>query len=305
MARDVKSIIGPMRPPFLVLPPVCVLLGASAAFWSTGQFAFWHFVLILIGALAAHISVNALNEYADFRSGLDLRTQRTPFSGGTGTLPANPDAAPAALVTGLVTLAIAAAVGIYFIFVRGWGILPLGLLGLVVIYFYTSVLLRIPLTSLISPGLGFGTLMVMGTYYCMTGEYTWISFIASMTPFFLVSNLLLLNQFPDVEPDKTVKRVNYPITIGRRASSRIYAAFLVGAYLSIIIGVVLGLLPVWTLLGLLTIFLAVPSARRAYQYADDIPLLIPAMGQNVMINVLTPLLMAVGLFIAALLLQIN
>jgi 1,4-dihydroxy-2-naphthoate octaprenyltransferase len=301
MSPDLKSIIGPMRPPFLILTPACVLLGAGTAFWSTGQFHIWHFILILIGAMAAHISVNALNEYADFRSGLDLRTQRTPFSGGTGTLPAAPEAAPAALTTGLVTLAIAAAVGVYFVVVRGWGILPLGLLGLAVIYFYTNLLLRIPLTSLISPGLGFGTLMVMGTHFCLTGQYTWTAFIASMTPFFLVSNLLLLNQFPDVEPDKTVKRVSYPILIGRRASSRVYAAFIILAYLSIIIGVLLKLLPVWALFGLLTVFLAVPSARGAYRYADDIPNLIPAMGQNVMINVLTPALIAVGLFIAALL----
>ena len=46
-------------------------------------------ILALAGGLLAHISVNALNEYLDFTSGLDLTTLRTPFSGGSGTLPAN------------------------------------------------------------------------------------------------------------------------------------------------------------------------------------------------------------------------
>ena len=93
-------------------------------------------------------------------------------------------------------------------------------------------------------------------------------------------------------------RRHYPILIGRRKSSLIYAAFLAGAYLSIIAGVLLHLLPGWALLGLLTIFLAVPAARTAYIMADDPPHLAPAMGQNVLINILTPTLMAAGLFIA-------
>ena len=35
-----------------------------------------------------HVAVNALNEASDMTTGIDLRTTRTPFSGGSGTLPA-------------------------------------------------------------------------------------------------------------------------------------------------------------------------------------------------------------------------
>jgi 1,4-dihydroxy-2-naphthoate octaprenyltransferase len=35
------------------------------------------FIIILIGALSAHISVNMLNEYYDFKSGLDLKINKT------------------------------------------------------------------------------------------------------------------------------------------------------------------------------------------------------------------------------------
>ena len=299
--QTMQSILGPMRPPFLILTPACVVLGTGAAFWSTHQFNLGYFLIVLIGAVCAHISVNALNEYFDFRSGLDMRTARTPFSGGSGTLPAQPSAANSALVTGLVTLGITALVGVFFLVVRGWWILPLGLLGLVVIYTYTVWLLRNPLASLVAPGLGFGILMVMGTYFALTGAYSWTAFVASLTPFFLVSNLLLLNQFPDVEADTAVHRRHFPILIGRRKSSLIYIGFLAGAYLAIVVGVLLGVLPVWALLGLLTLVLAIPAGRTAYQSADDIPHLIPAMGQNVMINILTPLLEGIGLVIAGLL----
>jgi 1,4-dihydroxy-2-naphthoate polyprenyltransferase len=203
-----------------------------------------------------------------------------------------------ALAVGLISLAVVAAVGVFFSVASGPAILPLGILGMLVIAAYTTVLLRNPLASLLAPGLGFGTLMVMGTHFAMTGEYSWTAFVASLTPFFLVSNLLLLNQFPDVEADRTVGRRHYPILIGRRKSSLIYAAFLAGAYLSIVAGVWLGLLSAWALLGLLTLVLAIPAARTAYLKADDPPGLIPAMGQNVLINILTPVLMSVGLFIA-------
>jgi len=85
-----QALLGPMRLPFLILTPACVLLGIGAAFYQSGRVDLLQVVIVLIGALAAHISVNALNEYFDFRSGLDLRTQRTPFSGGSGTLAAQP-----------------------------------------------------------------------------------------------------------------------------------------------------------------------------------------------------------------------
>jgi len=136
----------------------------------------------------------------------------------------------------------------------------------------------------------------MGTNFVLTGQYSWTAFFASLVPFFLVNNLLLLNQFPDADADKSIGRKHYPIVIGRRKSSLIFAAFLALAYLSLISGVVLGYLPLLSLLGLLTVFLAVPLARGAYRHADDIPALIPFLGQNVIINIATPLLMAAGLF---------
>jgi 1,4-dihydroxy-2-naphthoate octaprenyltransferase len=286
-----------MRLPFLVLPPVCVFLGMSAAIWRQGGVGVLQVILVFVGAVAAHMSVNALNEYSDYRSGLDSRTQRTPFSGGSGTLQANPEMARPALVTGLVALAIAALVGIYFLVEWGLALLPLGLLGLVVVFTYTDWITRYPFFCLIAPGLGFGVLMVMGSDFCLAGDYSWTGFFASLVPFFLVSNLLLLNQFPDVEADESVGRRHYPITMGRKASSLIYIGFLLGTFLSIVVGVALGYLPAWSLLGLLALGLAVPTGLGAYRYADDMEKLVPHLGFNILLNIITPLLVGVGLLI--------
>ena len=139
--------------------------------------------------------------------------------------------------------------------------------------------------------------MVMGTHFALTGEYSWTAFVASLVPFFLVSNLLLLNQFPDVEADRTVGRRHFPILIGRRSSSLIFSSFLVLTYVTIVVGVLLSILPIWSLLGLATLYLAIPLLKGSITHAEDIQKLIPFMGSNVLVNLLTPVLVAIGIFI--------
>jgi 1,4-dihydroxy-2-naphthoate octaprenyltransferase len=286
-----------MRVPFLILTPACVLLGLATAIWTSDQINIVYFILALIGAISAHISVNAFNEYFDFKSGLDAITERTPFSGGSGTLPQKPEMARSALATAWIALAITALIGLYFLTVRGVALLPLGLLGLLTILVYTTWIVRNPILCLIAPGLGFGLLMVMGTDFVLTGQYSWTAFIASLVPFFLVSDLLLLNQFPDVEADQSIGRKHFPITIGRQKSNYLYISFLLLTYLTIIFGVYWGYLPTASLIGLLTLAIALPTIKGAIQHAENIKNLVPSMGLNVVINILTPVLVAIGLFI--------
>ncbi|WP_322506970.1 prenyltransferase, partial [Anaerolinea sp.] len=123
-------LFGPMRVPFLLLTPACVAVGVATAYWQTGHLSLLDVLIVLIGALAAHISVNVFNEYYDFKSGLDSRTQRTPFSGGSGSLQAHPEMARATLILAWASFAVTALVGLYFVWKQGWGLLPLGILGL-------------------------------------------------------------------------------------------------------------------------------------------------------------------------------
>lgn len=292
-----KTILGPMRLPFLILTPACVLLGVATAYKTNGSFDLLNALLALTGALAAHISVNAFNEYSDFKSGLDAKTERTPFSGGSGTLPANPSKANRALWVAVVSLIIILGTGIYFIAIWGWAILPLGILGILVILSYTPVLTRFPLLCLIAPGLGFGPFMVMGTDFVLTGNYSMMAFLASLVPFFLVSNLLLLNQFPDIEADKSVGRKHFPIVLGRQGSSYLFLVFLILNYLVIIFAVSDNFLPKSSLLGLFTLLLSVPLIIGVFRNADHIKKLIPFMALNVLVNILTPVLVGIGLFL--------
>jgi 1,4-dihydroxy-2-naphthoate octaprenyltransferase len=297
----VKPLLGTLRIPFLVLTPCCLAVGVGTAIWQTGPVSLLDVVLVLIAGVAAHACVNVFNEYFDFRSGLDAHTARTPFSGGSGTLQALPELAPSAFGMAAALGGLTALIGLYFMVTKGWALLPVGVAGFAIAYIYTNWLTKNPFVCLVTPGTGFGLIFVLGTHYALTGAYSWSAFIAALVPFFLVSNLLLINQFPDVGADSIVGKKHFPLLIGRRRSAYIYGAFLLGTYMVIVVGVLLRLLPWPSLLGLLTAPLSWRAFRGAVEHADDIPNLIPILGLNVEITLLTPLLLAAGLAIGAML----
>lgn len=299
MKKSERSVVvfGSMRIPFLALTPTCVGIGAATACYSGAGINIINLILALIGAICAHISVNALNEYDDFKSGLDFKTEQTPFSGGSKTLEENPGSAKMALVTGTVSIIITAVTGIYFIYSAGAMILPFGLLGIIIIVAYTKWITRSPILCLVAPGIGFGILMVMGTHFVLAGEYSWTAFAASLTPSFLVSNLLLLNQFPDIEADRSVGRKHLPIKIGKRGSVWLYGLLLASTYISIAGGYFIGLLPAGALLGLITIALAVPVVIGVARNHESTQKLIPYMGMNVILILLTHCLLIAGIFL--------
>jgi len=257
----------------------------------------FHLLIALIGALAAHISVNSFNEYFDFRSGLDSHTIRTPFSGGSGTIQKHPEIASWVLAMAVGTTILTILIGIYFTVLRGIGILPIVMSGILIIIGYSTIIVRQPLLCLVAPGMGFGTLMVIGTYFVLTGTYSLTIATVSLVPFFLVSNLLLLNQFPDIEADKSVGRRNVVIVLGKKKSSLIYLLFIVFTYSTIVIGVLLKILPPFTLLALTTAIIGLIVTVNIYRHRNNITKLVPYMGMNVVINLLTPILIALGLLI--------
>jgi 1,4-dihydroxy-2-naphthoate octaprenyltransferase len=286
-----------MRPQFLILTPVCYLVGLGTTAHVLGGFAripAGYAILAFIGALFSHIAVNVLNDYFDFRSGLDLRTRPTPFSGGSGILPRGLMSPGGVLAMGVVSLLIVTAIGLYFVTVRGWGLLPLGLLGLLIIVFYSPFVTRTPVFCLLVPGLGFGPFMVMGTHFVLTARYDWVAFSASLVPGFLVSNLLLINQFPDVEADRSVKRRHLPIVIGRQASSYVYAVLALSAFCWVAAATTLGLFPPGSLLALLPLPLAIVTIRGIMRNAENINGLIPFLGKNVIYTLATPFLLGLG-----------
>ncbi len=290
-----QTLLQATRPSFLILSPVCVFLGASTAISGNGSIDTTVLMLVVIGAVCAHISVNTLNEYADFKSGLDLVTVKTPFSGGSGALPREPAMANAVLYAGLVTLLITAAIGIYFVNHQGIVLLPVGIIGLAIILTYTKWINRWPLLCLIAPGLGFGILMVMGTHLVLTEQLSLTPWLAALVPFFLVNNLLLLNQYPDMQADKSIGRNHIVIAFGTRASSYVYGSFFIAAYATVLIGIYYGYFPGLSLIALLPVILSVYAVKGAFIHAENIGTHTQYLGANVIATLLTPLLLGISI----------
>lgn len=268
--QEFRTIIKSIRPSFLILTPICLLLGWSSVFAKQESFSALLLVLSFTGAMLAHISVNTLNEYLDFKSGLDLITKKTAFSGGSGALPENPNMANSVLFVGILSLIITCLIGLFFIFHYGWQILPLGLSGMIIIVTYTRWLNKHPFLCLISPGFGFGFLMVLGANFTLTGEFSSSLCFVSLIPFFLINNLLLLNQYPDIEADKKTGRYHFPIAFGVSYSNVIFGLFVLLTMVVIISAVTFHILPMLSLIALLPLPLSLFSLTGAIKFRENI-----------------------------------
>jgi len=292
-AAKLKVWTKEVRAPFLLLSVVLVPVGALAAWWEAGKISGTRFIWTLVGLLLAHISVNVLNEYFDYRSGIDLRTERTPFSGGSGVLPEGLLRPETVYRLGLSAMFAAFAIGLYLTAVSGPLLLPLIFAGGVAIYFYTTHFVRWKVGELVA-GLGMGSLPVLGAYFIQTGYFSFNAVLAALVAGFLTANLLLLNEFPDAEADRAGGRRHLVIVLGRQRAAYIYVAWLSASYLAIIGGVASGVMPPWCLIALLTLPLAWRAARAALLHHDDPSRLIPGLAANVQTVLGTDLLLAVG-----------
>ena len=285
------------RAPFLPLSVILAFLGTCIA-WYDGAFHLAHALLAAAGLVLAHVSVNVFNEYFDYRSGIDFKTDRTPFSGGSGALPGGLISPRQAFWFALGCLAVITLIGAYFCVVRGWLLLPLLLAAGAIIVLYTPVILKTAWPEW-APGLGLGILPVMGVYFVQTGVYTLPAVVASIPSGILVHNLLFLNEFPDVEADATGKRKTLPMAIGKTRAATVYSVLTILVYVWIIGAVIASIMPVFALIALLTLPLAVKAIQGAAKHGDKAKFM-PAMAGNVMVVLLTQLLLGAGYILARL-----
>jgi 1,4-dihydroxy-2-naphthoate octaprenyltransferase len=284
------------RPQFLILSVVLVLYGTAVAFYHN-SFNLFVCILAMIGLISMHISCNVLNDYYDFKSGIDLHTAPTPFSGGSGFLPSGKLNPSGAFILGIISVLIGVIIGLYFCITVGWGLLPIVIVGALATIFYSTILSKIMLGEIFA-GLGLGLLPIMGTYFVYTGRYDIQAVFAGMPSFFLVFNLLFLNEFPDSEADKIGKRKHLVIVFGPKIAAWIYSIFAILVYIWVIFGIISGVMPVWTILSLLTLPLAFKAIQGALKFRDNREKFIPAQGANVGMVLITQVLLALGYFIS-------
>lgn len=296
---DLKIWFKETRPHFLLITPLIYSIGLVQAYVER-FFDASSAVIGLVGALLAHISVNVINDYFDFKSGLDLKTRRTPFSGGSGILPAGLLNPKDVYVFSLSCLMLDIFIGSYFIYTKGLMLLPLVLIAGTTIYFYTTHLSRWMVGEFFT-GLNFGPLLVLGSYFIQSGNYSLNALAAGVIPGILIGALLFLNEFPDVEADREVGRMNLVIRFGTRTSSKIYVALLTSMYVWVLISILLRLMPVSASVVYLTLPLALKTIRAVRRYHDDPNQIVSALSSNVMLDLSALALTVVGILASILL----
>ncbi|MGA8858002.1 MAG: prenyltransferase [Candidatus Bathyarchaeia archaeon] len=293
------NLVSITRANFLPLTIVIVLAGLAAAFYSHRSCLPIDAGLVMVGALLTHASVNAFNNYFDYRSKIDAKTPKTPFSGGVDILVKGMMKPSEALTVCLFTIICAALIGVYFL-VRLFNVLfPLIVYGAIIIVFYTPILSRVPAVSEVVAGSGFG-LMGLGVYVTQTGliDAAGIAILIPIT--ILVALLLFLNEFPDAEVDRVGGRRHIVILFGKKGSAWLYVAGQAATYASIILAVAVGAAPFPVLVSLLSLPIAYKAGRLTLKNYNRTRDLVPALGSNVLFILSTITLMACGFAVASL-----
>jgi len=124
------------------------------------------------------------------------------------------------------------------------------------------------------------------------------AFLAGIPVGLLIMGVLWINQFQDRDADASVNKRHWVVRLGRHAAARVHVVVLGATYVSIILGVIVGLFPVWALLALLAIPLAIKAAVTALMYYDDLGNLTPSNAATIGAHFVTSLLLSVGFVLA-------
>lgn len=309
--KNLKVWMAQIRAPFLILSVFLVLIGLALSIkyplQLVTEFSFIHAILLVIGVISAHISVNLFNEYSDYFTQIDFKTNRTPFSGGSGMIVSGQSNPKSVLLVAVISLLVALAIGIYFSLISHWIILVFALLGSVSIIFYTNFLARYMLGELFA-GLALGTLVVLGTYISMNAspsmpwdsmvpaEVLWLSIPAGI----LTSLLLLINEFPDLEADKAGGRKHLVIRLGIKGAAWVYALGMFASFAIILVLPLVGMSSFWIYLALFPMPLAIKASLTAINDGGNYAKIVPALAANVITVLSFDLLLAIGIFIEVL-----
>ena len=289
-----------IRVRFLLASVIAVSTGLSINWWQNTSIDVIDAVLIFSGVMALHASVDLLNDFWDFKRGIDTKTKRTKMSGGTGVLPEGLLKPSSVYRAGIIFLIIGSAIGAYFVITDG--IIVAVILGFAIlsIYFYS--------TKIVDSGLGEffvavkGTMIVLGTYFIQSGEITVESILSGIVVGALSSLVLFIASFPDHDADKSKGRKTLVIVIGKEKATKIFWIFPLISYTAIIIGTYANLFPIWSLITFLSIPIAIKSGIGLRKNFDSIENLVPFMSSTLMFGRITGILFVISFLIGTTLL---
>jgi len=280
---------------FLLASVIAVSLGLSVTWWHSGTIDIFQAALTMAGVIALHASVDLLNDYWDFKRGIDTKTKRTPMSGGTGVLPDGLLKPKSVYNAGILFLVAGGLIGGYFVVLHGVVIGVILAFAIMSIYFYSTKIVNWGLAEVFVAVKG--TLIVMGTYYIQNSELTDVVVLSGIVVGALSSLVLFVASFPDHDADKEKGRRTLVILFGRQKATSIFYIFLIISY-GIIIGcVAMSIIPVFCLISLVAVPVAVSSIRKLKSSISDEDKIIPAMKSTLTFSRIAGALFVIGFLI--------
>lgn len=208
-------------------------------------------IICLVFAVLAQIASNFANEYFDYTAGRDRAGREGPRRGVT-----EGDITPRAMfVTLLATLALACCTGLSLVAWGGWWLIAVGVAVAVGVFMYSTG--PYPLST---HGLGevavvffFGLIPVNMTYYVETLQWSWAVAAGGLSIGLLGANVLIINNYRDVDDDRAVGKRTLAVKLGRRTMPWLYMANVTAAMAL--------MLPQWLSMGIA--WIAVPVLTLA------------------------------------------
>jgi len=285
-----------IRVRFLLASIIAVSVGLAITWWHTGNISIFDAILTICGVLALHASVDLLNDYWDFKRGIDTTTHRTKMSGGSGVLPEGLLKPAQVYAAGITFLIIGTAIGIYLIATDGIVIGIILAFAVISIYFYSTKIVDWGLAEVFVTIKG--RMIVMGSYFEQTSQITEQSVLAGIVIGVLSSLVLFITSFPDHEADKAKGRKTLVISLGKQKASSIFWIFPAITYGITIIAVVFEIFPIFCLIILATTPLIIKSGQKLKQNYNELTNLIPVMSSTLSFSRITGALLVVGFLVS-------
>jgi 1,4-dihydroxy-2-naphthoate octaprenyltransferase len=288
------------RVPFLTGTVIPITLGAVIAWASLRAFNPGYFALTLIGGMCLHMGTNIINDYFDFRSGCDAINAEgiSPISGGSRVLLENLVRPRSAYFAALSLFGVSGLIGVVLSITVGWGILLLGVIGVVSGYFYVTQLATRGIGELVV-GLNFGPLMVLGSYYVQAQNVVLAPLVASVPVGCLITAILWINEIPDYTADKAVGKRTLVVRVGRKRGADLYAAVIIAAFVWTAAMVVLKQMPLASLIALAALPLTNRAISTARKHSEKPQAMIAANLSTIRIHLLFGILLVVGYVLPA------
>jgi len=277
---------------FLLSSVIAVSVGLGISWWHIGQIDILYAIMTMGGVASLHASVDLLNDYWDFKRGIDTQTQRTKMSGGTGVLPEGLLQPNQVYRAGLGFLIIGALIGSYFVIIDGIVIGMILAFAVVSIYFYS--------TKIVDSGLAEifvaikGTMIVLGTYFIQTLEINLTTVLGGIFIGVLSSLVLFITSFPDFEADKAKGRKTLVISVGKQKATFVFWIFPIVVYSILLAGIFYKIFPIYCIISIVMFPLIIKSGLLLKQNFDNINKLIPAMSYAITFSRITGALFVLG-----------